>query len=162
MLDDPAFHSGRDVMARAQEILSIHEYGHDGRCLACNTPQCPLREDAVRVFYSRYADLPARRTTGSRPELALILGVPITAPMFTPRLPTWAGGQRQVCGGCGGRGSKTEEVQRRDTCGSCGGRGSRRSGKVDVTCGGCGGRGAVHRTSRVQVACRSCGGRGYR
>ena len=67
-----------------------------------------------------------------------------------------------TCGTCGGRGSKTEKVRRRDTCNRCGGSGQKRTGKVTVPCSGCKGAGGFDRTSEVQVGCRTCGGKGYR
>lgn len=71
-------------------------------------------------------------------------------------------GGKQVCGTCGGRGSKTEQVRRRDTCRRCGGAGGKKSGKVWVPCSGCSGAGGWDRTSYIQVTCRSCGGSGFK
>jgi DnaJ-class molecular chaperone len=74
--------------------------------------------------------------------------------------PAMAG--RLVCGTCGGRGSKTEQVRRRDTCGRCGGAVGKKSGKVWVPCSACGGAGGRDRSSYIQVTCRSCGGSGFK
>jgi hypothetical protein len=71
-----------------------------------------------------------------------------------------AGGN--ICGTCGGKGSRMEQVQRVDNCSQCGGSGQRRMGKTMVTCGACGGKGGVTRTQHVQTPCRSCGGSGRR
>jgi DnaJ-class molecular chaperone len=87
-------------------------------------------------------------------------GVPSCVGQWSPGLAGTV--ERRVCGTCGGRGSKTEKVRRRDTCKVCGGSGQKRTGRVTVPCSGCGGSGGTDRTSEVQVACRTCGGSGFR
>jgi hypothetical protein len=76
-------YTARDVIMRAQEILDVHTYGHNGQCLACLPPTyyCAEREEALRIFYSRYAVLPARRPGGSQPELAKPLETYVALPL---------------------------------------------------------------------------------
>jgi hypothetical protein len=92
----------------------------------------------------------------------MIWQLPAALPRPVAASPMMAATGGSVCGVCGGRGSKTEQVRRRETCGRCGGAGGKKSGKAWVPCSACGGRGGADRTSNVQVACRSCGGSGRR
>jgi hypothetical protein len=102
---------------------------------------------------------PSRSLGTDRPGRMVVTVAAGTGPLPTA-VPVLA--NRRVCGTCGGSGSRTEQVRRRDTCGRCGGAGGKKSGKVWVPCSGCGGKGGTDRTTHIRVTCRSCGGSGWR